>query len=80
MLLVGRQQRFNLGLLFFERRLFLAELHLLQAPQAAQAGVEHVIGLRLVHRKAHHQALLGIVVVAHDADDLVEIEEDDDHA
>ena len=58
-------------------RLLGADLHLLQACQLAQPGVEHIVGLDLVQTKGGHERRLGLVLGADDADHLVDIEEGD---
>ncbi len=57
-----------------------AELHLLETPQATQARVEDVVGLNLGQFEPGLQLLLWLVLLADDADHLVEIEVGDDHA
>ena len=68
------------GLLLGEVVLLLAQRHLLETAQASQAGVEDVDGLQLGQAEADLQRLLRLLVLANDADHLVEIEKDDDHA
>jgi hypothetical protein len=57
-----------------------ADLHLFQLGQLAQAGVEDGVGLDLRQAEAGDQDGLGLVLLADDADDLVEVEEDDQQA
>ncbi len=57
-----------------------AELHLLEPAQAAQPRVEDVVGLHLGQREARDQRGLRLVLLADDADHLVEVEVDDQHA
>ncbi len=57
-----------------------AQLHLLEPAQLAQAGVEHVVHLHVAELEARHQHVLGVVLLADDADHLVEVEEHHDHA
>ena len=77
---VVAKQRFDLGLLLHERVVLLAELHLLKPSQAAQPGVEHVVHLHIRQREFGHQDVLWFVLLADDADHLVEVEEHDEHA
>ena len=75
-----RQQRVKVGLFAQERVIFLAQLHFLEPPQGAQPRVQHVFGLRFRHLEPRHERGLRLVLLADDADHLVEIEEDDQHA
>ena len=74
------QQILDLDLLGAKRRLLLAQLHLLEPAQRAQPRVEDVVGLRVAQLEARDQRRLRFVLLAHDADHLVEVEVDDHHA
>jgi hypothetical protein len=52
----------------------LADLHLLELAQRAQPHVEDGFGLRVGEREAGHQHRLRLVLLADDADHLVEVE------
>ena len=80
LLSLAGEQRLDRRLLLRQVVLLLAQRHLLEAAQAAQARVEDVDDLRLGQREADFERLLRLLVLANDADDLVEIEKDDDHA
>jgi hypothetical protein len=51
-----------------------ADLHLLELAQVAQAHVEDRLGLHVGERELGHQHGLGLVLVADDLDDAVEVE------
>ena len=53
---------------------------LLQLAQLAQPHVQHGVGLHLVEAEARHQRGLRIILLADDADHLVEVEMDDEEA
>ena len=76
----GAEQRLDLPLLLGQLGLFLAKLHFLQPAQRAQPRVEDIVGLSVVEREAGDQSRLRLVLLAHDADHLVEIEVNDHHA
>ena len=63
-----------------ERLLLLADLHLLELGEVAQAGVEDLLGLLVRELEALHQHRLRLILAADDADHLVEIEEGDQQA
>ena len=77
--LVG-EQRLDLGLLLAKRVVLALQLHLLEPAQAAQPRIEDVVDLHLAQLEGFSQNLLWIVLLADDADDLVEVEEHDEHA
>ncbi len=54
----------------------LADLHFLQLTQRTQPHVEDRLGLHVGERKPRHQPRLRLVLLADDADDLVEVEVD----
>src|SRR6185437_2101393 len=76
--LVLGEQAVDLALLAFQTLQLLAQLDLLELAQRAQAHVEDGLGLGLAEIPARHQLGPGLVALADDADDLVEIEIDDD--
>jgi hypothetical protein len=60
--------------------LLAADLHLLQARELLELGLQDVVGLRLGQAEARDQRLARLVLGADDADDLVEVEEGDQQA
>ena len=78
--LVGRQHADDAVALFAELGVLAADLHLLQPGQLAQAGVEDGVGLQLGEREGLDQLGLGMLLVADDADHLVQIEVGDHQA
>ena len=56
------------------------ELHLLQPAQRAQAHVQDRLRLQIIDPEATDQPGLGVVLLADDADHLVQIQEDDQEA
>jgi hypothetical protein len=67
-------ERLQRRLLGRKCRLLAADLHFLQLPERAQAHVEDRLGLAIVERKSVHQNRLRRILLADDADHLVEIE------
>ena len=63
-----------------QRRALLADLHLLELAQAAQAHVEDRFGLAVGQREFGHHHRLGLVLGADDLDHPVEVEEGDQEA
>ena len=59
-----------------ERPVFLADLHLLEPAEAAEAHVEDGFGLHVGEGEAGDEGGFGLVFLTDDADDLVEVEED----
>ncbi len=76
---LAAEQPLDRRLLLGQVVLLLAQRHLLETAQASQARVEDIDDLQLAEAEAGLQRLLRIVLLADDADHLVEIEEDDDH-
>ena len=56
--------------------MLLADLHLLKLAQAAQAHVQDRLGLHVGQGEPLDQARLGLFFLADDADNLVEVEID----
>src|SRR5271166_3813676 len=74
------QQRLDRGLLPGQIFLLRAQRHLLETPQAPQARVEHIDDLRFGQAEAGFERLFRILLFADDAYDLVEVEENHNHA
>ena len=73
MLLVG-EEVLDLRLFRRQRRVLLFDRLLLQLAQLAQAHVQDGVGLHLAQVEGAHELALGLVVVADDADDLVQVQ------
>ena len=76
----ARHQRVQPGLLLRELVVLAADFHFLQAAQAAQAHVQHGVGLDFGQAECPHQGGARLIFLAHDADDLVEVQIDDEVA
>ncbi len=63
-----------------ERLLLLADLHLLELREVAQAGIEDLFGLLIRELEALHQDGLGLVLAADDPDHLIEVQVGDHQA
>ena len=74
--LVVAQQGAQVLQLLGQGLVLLADLHLLQLAQAAQAHVQDRLGLHVGQAEALDQARLGLLLLADDADHLVEVEVD----
>ena len=74
------QQHVDARALLFELVALGVDLHFLQSRQLAQPGFEDVVGLLLAEPEARHQHGLGLVLGAHDADHLIEVEVGDAQA
>ena len=74
------EQRLELGALGRERLVLLPDRDLLEPAQGAQAHVEDRLDLRLRELEAPHHHRLRVVLLADDADHLVEIEVGDAEA
>ena len=77
---VGGEQRLDLRLLGGQPVELLLDLELLQLAQSAQPHVEDRLGLVVGQREAPHHLLLGLVLLADDADHLVDVEIGDEIA
>ena len=77
---LGAQQLLELIPLLGQFLLLGADLHLFQARQLAQLGIEDVIRLLFAQGKARHQHRLGILLGTDDMDHLVQIEIGDEQA
>ena len=77
---LGGEQAFDLRLLGGQRLMLLADLKLLQLAQIAQAHVEDGFGLDIRQLPAGDHHLLGLILLADDADDLVDVEVCDQQA
>ena len=71
---VGRQQRFDLLLLGAECVVLLADLEFLELAQRPQAHVEDRLGLIVGQVPARHHGALGLILLADDADHLIDVE------
>ena len=57
-----------------------ADFHLLQPAQAAQTHIQHRIGLHLCEAEGGHERGARLILLAHNADHLIEVEIDDEVA
>ena len=80
LLAVRPEQRFQMRLLFSEGPMLGPELDLLKLAQRTQAHVEDGFGLHVREVESRDQRGLGVVLLADDADDFIEIEIGDDVA
>jgi hypothetical protein len=78
LLLVGAKKLFDTRLLLAQRLVLVLDLHFLELAQIAQSHIEDGVGLDLGELEGFHQDGLGLVLVADDLDDLVEIQVGDD--
>lgn len=80
MALVGAEQGFEPPLFLGELSVLLAQLHFLELAQRLQPHIEDGFGLIVGEREGGDQRRLGVVLLADDADDLIEIEVGNDVA
>ena len=80
LLLLGADQLLDVGLLLAQLLVLALDLHLLELAQVAQPHVEDGVGLHVGELERLHQDGLGLVLVADDLDDLVEVEIGDQEA
>ena len=77
---LAAHQRIQAALFLGELVVLAADFHLLQSAQAAQAHIQHRIGLHLGEAEGGHERAPRLILLAHDADDLIEVEIDDEVA
>ena len=77
---LGAEQGLDFVLLRRQRAQLALQLHLLEPAQRAQTRVEDRVGLEFGKLEPLHQGRLRLVLLADDADDLVEVEIDDEEA
>ena len=80
LLVLGADERVECFALGAQLLVLLADLHLLELAQVAQPHVEDGVGLHVGELEGRHQHGLGLVLVADDLDDLVEVQIGDDEA
>ena len=80
LLLLGADQLLDAGLLLAQLLVLGPDLHLFELAQVAQPHVEDGVGLHVGELEGLHQDGLGLVLVADDLDDLVEVEIGDQEA
>ena len=68
------QQGLQLGLFFTQRILLVAQLHLFQTGQLAQARIKDVVGLGFTQGKTRNQLGLGVFLGADDVDHFIEVQ------
>uniref|UniRef100_A0A0N4ZJN0 LigA n=1 Tax=Parastrongyloides trichosuri TaxID=131310 RepID=A0A0N4ZJN0_PARTI len=74
---LGRRQRLQRSKFFRQLLEFLLDRHFFETGQLTQAGVENEVGLKLAQSEGRDQRRLGLLFLADDADDFVQVQEDD---